>query len=102
MLHRAMGIRRRYRMLMLGRPRIKAGSFVALLALVAGLVAIVGPTPASGLPVHGIGFFKGCDSPTDVLSKTRCNFTITNLSDPDSLQITSLSDVVHGAAGDDN
>jgi hypothetical protein len=75
---------------------------LVVLALVAGVVAIVETTQANALPVHGIGFFKGCESPTDVLSKTQCNFTITNTSDPDIVQITSLVDVVHAAGGDDN
>src|SRR5262249_31220327 len=53
-------------------------------------------------PVHGIGLFKGCSSPTTVLQKTQCNFTVTNTIDPDQLTITSLTDVVHAAGGDDN
>src|SRR6187549_271948 len=82
--------------------RSRAAVLLGVMAMLAGLVAIVETTQATAAPVHGIGFFKGCQSPTDVFSKTRCNFTVTNLSDPDNVQVTSLVDVVHGAAGDDN
>jgi hypothetical protein len=71
-------------------------------AMVAGLLTVASVTNANALPVHGLGFFKGCDSPTQVLQKTSCNFSITNTSDPDALTVTSLVDVVHGAAGDDS
>src|SRR3954471_24037636 len=70
-------------------------------AVLVGILVVVQPT-ADALPVHGLGFFKGCSSPTTVGQKTSCNFTINNLSDPDDLTVTSLVDVVKAAGGDDS
>src|SRR4051812_22092217 len=70
-------------------------------AVLLGIFVVVQPS-AEALPVHGLGFFKGCTSPTTVGQKTRCNFTITNSFDPDDLTITSLVDVVQAAGGNDS
>ena len=75
---------------------ITAGAVVA-----AGIISVPG---AVALPkVHGIGFTKGCISPTAAGAKTQCSFTITNNVDtgPDTLTITSLTDTVKAAGGDD-
>src|SRR5262249_12810542 len=77
------------------------GSF-AILVILVGVLTILPVAHAEAAPVHGIGLFKGCASPTTVLQKTQCNFTITNSIDPDTLTITSLTDIVHAAGGDDN
>src|SRR4051794_27326064 len=77
------------------------GSLAALL-MVIGAMTMLNALPADAAPVHGIGLFKGCQSPTTVLQKTQCNFTITNSIDLDQLTVTSLTDVVHAAGGDDN
>jgi hypothetical protein len=50
---------------------------------------------------HGITFLKGCLGPTAVGQKTQCNFSIINDFDPDTLTITSLTDTVQAAGGDD-
>jgi len=76
--------------------------------VVAGVVAAAGFAAVPGgaaLPkVHGIGFLKGCVSPTSVGAKTSCTFTIRNNVDtgPDTLTVTSLVDVVKAAGGDDS
>src|SRR5438270_11210940 len=74
---------------------------VATMALALALSVVV-VAHADASPLHGIGFFKGCATPTQVGQKTRCDFTITNSFDPDILTVTSIVDVVHGGAGDDN
>ncbi|MFM8971516.1 MAG: hypothetical protein ACKOOG_02510, partial [Actinomycetota bacterium] len=53
---------------------------------------------------HGIGFLKGCVSPTALGAKTACTFTVRNNVDtgPDTLTVTSIVDVVKAAGGDDN
>src|SRR4051794_36642867 len=85
-----------------GRGRSRIALSIGVFAMVLGLMSTVQQAPAQALPQHGVGLFKGCASPTDVLQKTQCNFTITNSIDPDTLTITSLTDIVHAAAGDDN
>src|SRR5436190_14315785 len=80
--------------------RSRYAFILSALLMVLGTFTLAEPAKADA--VHGIGFFKGCTSPTTVGQKTSCNFTITNTSDPDDLTISSLVDVVHGAAGDDN
>jgi uncharacterized repeat protein (TIGR01451 family) len=71
------------------------------LLVVAGvLVAGVGPASAqSGF--HGIGFVKGCDSPTKVGDPMNCSYAILNIVDTadDTLRIFGLSDQVHAAGG---
>ena len=65
------------------------------------LTVSAGPSPS---PVHGIGFSKGCASPTNVGSAYRCTFTVVNLSLSDTaldtLTITALSDIVHAHPAD--
>lgn len=79
--------------------------FILGLASVATVVLLArSPWSASGVvaPVHGIGFAKGCNGPTDVGSQYTCHFVINNNSDTagDTLTITSIVDVVHATAGD--
>src|SRR5215831_13889633 len=73
---------------------------VAAMALALSFVAVEAPT-SDAAPLHGITFLKGCQSPTTVGQKTKCNFTIANSIDPDTLTITNIRDVVHAAGGDD-
>jgi len=86
-----------------GRSRRRA-VFGALMAV--GLIALWVPLAARGeaqaLPQHGITFLKGCQSPTTVGDKMRCDFSIVNDQDPDTLTITSLQDVIQAAGGDDD
>src|SRR3954454_7166782 len=53
---------------------------------------------------HGIGFTKGCASPTKVGDPYTCSYTVRNNIDDaeDTLTITSVTDVVHAASGDVN
>ena len=51
---------------------------------------------------HGIGFLKGCTSPTAVGQPYTCAFSVQNVLDEanDTLTINSLTDTVHAAGGD--
>src|SRR5580765_4817352 len=51
---------------------------------------------------HGIGFTKGCTSPTKIGDPYACSFTVRNVLDEaqDTLTINGLIDVVHTAGGD--
>ncbi len=51
---------------------------------------------------HGIGFGKGCESPTAIGAPYKCGYVVLNTVDTahDTLRITSLVDVVHSAGGD--
>src|SRR5436309_461262 len=76
-------------------------------ALVAAtLVALtIGPGVALAIDVqHGIGFTKGCVSPTQVGSPYTCSYTVRNVLDQahDTLTIFSLVDTVHAAGGDNS
>ncbi|MFM7225204.1 MAG: beta strand repeat-containing protein [Actinomycetota bacterium] len=72
---------------LLGLALMVGGSFVATSAVYAA-------------PEHGLAVVKGCDSPTTVGQKTKCYFGVyNNQGDPDTLTITSLSDVVASAGG---
>ena len=53
---------------------------------------------------HGIGFTKGCASPTKVGDPYTCSYTVRNNIDDaeDTLTITALTDIVHAASGDVN
>src|SRR6185295_17438795 len=52
---------------------------------------------------HGIGFQKGCNSPTKIGDPVVCHYTITNNNftnaSLDTVKINSLADVTHAAAG---
>src|SRR6185295_16641231 len=53
---------------------------------------------------HGIGFQKGCNSPTKIGDPVVCHYTITNNNftnaSLDTVKINSLADITHAAAGD--
>src|SRR5262249_8496617 len=51
---------------------------------------------------HGIGFTKGCDSPTAIGQPYSCSFTVRNVVDEanDTLTISNLIDTVQSSAGD--
>ena len=51
---------------------------------------------------HGIGFTKGCTSPTKIGDPYACSYTVRNNLDDaqDTLTINSLIDTVHAAGGD--
>jgi len=83
------------------------GSGTSLVVAVAAtfVAALLGMVPGSAaVPrVHGIGFLKGCDSPTMVGEQMSCRVTVRNSVDnaPDTLTVTSVVDLVHAAGGDD-
>src|SRR5215212_8578416 len=77
---------------------------LTLLAVLA-LVGAIGVSGAAAADVnHGIGFTKGCTSPTKIGDPYSCSFTVRNVLDQaqDTLTINSLVDVVHAASGDVN
>jgi hypothetical protein len=89
-----------------GGEAMKLRSVVRILSA-AALATGIGVTAstsamAAAVPQYGIGFTKGCVSPTLVGAAYRCSFTIQNTFDTvgDTLTITNMSDVVHAAAGD--
>src|SRR5580765_2458529 len=73
---------------------------------VVGAVAVllvVGSGGASAADVqHGIGFTKGCASPTAIGQPYTCSFGVTNVLDGAHVTLTihSLIDVVHASGGD--
>jgi hypothetical protein len=73
-------------------------------ALVSGVwvAVLTSAATAAAVPQYGIGFTKGCVSPTLVGAPYQCSYTIQNTFDTvgDTLTITNMSDVVHAAAGD--
>jgi hypothetical protein len=76
------------------RLALGLGVFVTLL--------VVGTSGASAADVtHGIGFTKGCSSPTQVGAPYSCSWTIRNNLDDaqDTLTINNLTDTVHSAGG---
>src|SRR5690242_5299838 len=81
------------------RSRVLLGLGVSIVILAFGVGAA-----AAQSAFHGIGFVKGCDSPTQVGSPYNCSYTILNVVDTahDTMQITGLSDQVHAASGDVN
>src|SRR4051794_37874537 len=83
-----------------GGRRLIVGLLMTV-ALVALGVPFAASAPAQSAQ-HGITFVKGCQPETVVLQKTMCDFGVHNDFDPDTLQIVSIVDVVHGGAGDDN
>ena len=87
------------------RARLRLRLFVGLAVLVGTLAFSVSAASAQ-IAVHGIGFIKGCDSPTNVGDPMNCSYGILNLpiidTAHDTLRIFALSDQVHSAAGDVN
>src|SRR3954470_4036409 len=81
----------------------RLGVMLAATMLVALTVA-PGITLAAPDVQHGIGFTKGCTSPTKVGDPYSCSYTVRNVLDEaqDTLTITSLVDIVHSAGGDVN
>ena len=68
-------------------------------------VLAFGLTGASSADVqHGIGFTKGCSSPTQIGQPYSCGYTVRNVLDEaeDTLTINSLVDIVHASGGDVN
>jgi hypothetical protein len=53
---------------------------------------------------HGIGFTKGCTSPTRIGDPYSCSYSSRNVIDEaeDTLTVNSLIDIVHAASGDVN
>src|SRR5215208_143303 len=78
--------------------------FLRLTGVLAVLGAIFVTTGAAADVNHGIGFTKGCTSPTKIGDPYSCSFTVRNILDQaqDTLTINSLVDVVHSASGDVN
>src|SRR5580765_1957823 len=80
------------------------GKGILRLALGLGVVIailIVGSGASAADPQHGIGFTKGCQSPTKVGDPYTCTFTVRNNLDEalDTLTISQLTDTVHSAGG---
>jgi hypothetical protein len=76
---------------------------LSAIALVAGVgVTTLTSAASAAVPQYGIGFTKGCVSPTLIGAPYQCSYTIQNTIDTvfDTLTITNMSDVVHAAAGD--
>jgi hypothetical protein len=76
------------------RLAVGLGVFVTLL--------VVGSSGASAADVtHGIGFTKGCSSPTKVGAPYSCSWTIRNNLDDaeDTLTINNITDTVHAVGG---
>jgi len=72
----------------------------------AGSVAVAptgdtAPVTVTGTLQHGIGFTKGCDSPTKVGDPYTCTYTIRNNVDDalDTLTFNQIVDTVHAASG---
>ena len=73
-----------------------------LVVLVALLTLGVSSASAVDNVQHGIGFTKGCASPTAIGQPYTCSFGVRNVLDEahDTLTINSLIDVVHASGGD--
>ena len=73
-----------------------------LVVLVALLTLGVSSASAVDNVQHGIGFTKGCASPTAIGQPYTCSFGVQNVLDEahDTLTIHSLIDVVHASGGD--
>src|SRR5580765_3805072 len=91
----------------LGRVRAVVGkSFLRLFVSLGVLVVFlaVGSTGAVAQSAvqHGIGFTKGCTSPTKVGDPYSCTWTVRNVIDEaqDTLTISQIVDTVHAASGD--
>ena len=85
------------------RSRYRSRIFVVLAVLVGTMTFSVSAASAQSA-FHGIGFIKGCDSPTQVGAPMNCSYTILNVVDTahDTLLISGLTDQVHSAGGDVN
>jgi len=82
-----------------------AGLLAALFAQSFVTVGLKAPVAgAQAVNLHGIGFAKGCDGPVNPGDQYTCGFLIANTTQldtaGDTMEVTSLVDVVHGAAGD--
>ena len=73
-----------------------------LVVLVALLTLGVSSASAVDNVQHGIGFTKGCASPTTIGQPYTCSFGVQNVLDEahDTLTIHSLIDMVHASGGD--
>jgi hypothetical protein len=85
--------------------RIRSVGLGLTLCLLGMIVAL--PTAAQAqVPIHGIGFSKGCLSPLNVGDAYTCTFSVQNTSVTDTaldtLTFTSIVDVVHSGTGDVN
>src|SRR3989337_2451188 len=84
------------------KGRVRASLGLAVVAVV-GSLFLWSPW-ASAVDVHGIGFSKGCVTPTMVGNPYTCTFSVQN-SIPtdtagDTLTFTSIVDVVHANPSD--
>src|SRR5215470_118435 len=75
-----------------GRARMRRLGLTGLVgACLAGLVLALGAVSAKAQGEHGIGFSKGCDTPTAVGDHYVCSFTIRNNSDDLGDDLTATS-----------
>ena len=86
----------------LKRVFLGTGALLLVLGVTAGIIASSGLAVTAVDVQHGIGFTKGCASPTTVYQPYSCTFSIRNSIDEaqDTLTFNGLSDVVHTATGD--
>jgi hypothetical protein len=85
-----------------GLAGIRVGAALVFLVgcvMVAGM--LLSSPSARAAELHGIGFVKGCNSPTVVGQPYICTFSAINTVDTqhDTLTITSVVDVVHSGSG---
>src|SRR5262245_44951027 len=73
----------------------------AIPAVVAVVVFAVGSALAQPDVQHGIGFTKGCPSPTFVGARLSCSYTVRNVIDEaeDTMTVTGIADTVLAAGG---
>jgi len=88
-------------------PLLRLAAIGGMAAVLLAAVFQVGLSPtiqAQAVNTHGIGFAKGCNGPVNAGDEYVCGFIIANTTQldtaGDTLRVTSLVDVVHGAGGD--
>ncbi len=92
----------------MGKARINAllGGVLVATAIVGAMLVWAPWAGASVTLLHGIGFSKGCDTPTNVGSPYVCTFGVQNSSlidtAGDTLTFTALSDDVHSPTAGSN
>ena len=86
----------------LQRVFLGIGALVLAVGIAAGVgFAAMRSASAAGDVQHGVGFTKGCASPTNIGQPYACSYTIQNTIDEahDTLTIDGLNDTVHAAGG---
>jgi len=91
----------------LSKGRIGTKGTIKLAILSVVMLAVFGigiPSALAADVQHGIGFTKGCASPSNIGAAYACTYTVRNVLDEaeDTLTIDGLVDTVHAAGGDVN